>query len=84
MFVYAPEEVRIKNVMEAHNLTKDDAVLLIQKNDEMLHARYKQMTGTYRGDRHNRHFLIDSSMLGPEATAKLIEDIAQKVFKEGE
>ena len=84
VFIYAPTEVRIENVMKEHNLTREDAILLIEKNDEMFHARYKQMTGTYRGDRHNRHFLIDSSMLGPEATAKLIEDIAQKVFKEGE
>ena len=66
--------------MEAHNLTKDDAVLLIQKNDEMLHARYKQMTGTYRGDRHNRHLLIDSHLLGLEGTANLIEEVAGKVF----
>ena len=80
VFVYAPEEVRIKNVMEAHNLTKDDAVLLIQKNDEMLHARYKQMTGTYRGDRHNRHLLIDSNLLGLEGTANMIEEVAEKVF----
>lgn len=80
VFIYAPEEVRIKNVMEAHNLTKNDAILLIQKNDEMLHARYKQMTGTYRGDRHNRHLLIDSNLLGLEGTVKLIEEVAEKVF----
>ena len=80
VFIYAPTETKIKNVMEAHNLTRDDAILLIQKNDEMLHARYKQMTGTYRGDRHNIHLLIDSSLLGPEGTAKLIEEVAQKVF----
>lgn len=84
VFIYAPTEVRIENVMKEHHLSREDAILLIEKNDEMFHARYKQMTGTYRGDRHNRHFLIDSSMLGPEETAKLIEDIAQKVFKEGE
>lgn len=80
VFIYAPDEVRIKNVMEAHNLSRDDAILLIQKNDEMLHARYKQMTGTYRGDRHNRHMMIDSSLLGLEGTVKLIEEVAEKVF----
>lgn len=84
VFIYAPTEVRIANVMEKHNLSREDAILLIEKNDEMFHNRYKQMTGTYRGDRHNRHFLIDSSMLGPEGTAKLIEEIAEKVLKEGE
>ena len=36
VFIYAPEEVRIKNVMEMHNLNRNDAVMLIEKNDEML------------------------------------------------
>ena len=80
VFVYAPDEVRIKNVMEAHSLSRDDAILLIQKNDEMLHARYKQMTGTYRGDRHNRHLMIDSNLLGLDGTVKLIEQVAAQVF----
>lgn len=80
VFVYAPDEVRIKNVMEAHSLSSDDAILLIQKNDEMLHARYKQMTGTYRGDRHNRHLMIDSNLLGLDGTVKLIEQVAAQVF----
>ena len=38
------------------------------------------MTGTYRGHRHNRHLLIDSSLLGLDGTVKLIEDVAEKVF----
>lgn len=80
VFIYAPDEVRIENVMKDHNLTREDAVLLIEKNDEMLHARYKQMTGTYRGDRHNRHLLIDSNLLGIEGTVKLIEEVADQVF----
>ena len=80
VFIYAPKEIRIQNVMEAHSLTRKDAMLLIQKNDEMLHARYKQMTGTYRGDRHNRHLMIDSNLLGLEGTVKLIEEVAEKVF----
>ena len=80
VFIYAPDEVRIKNVMEAHNLSRDDAILLIQKNDEMLHARYKQMTGTYRGDRHNRHLMIDSNLLGLDGTVKLIEQVVAQVF----
>jgi hypothetical protein len=33
------------------------------------------MTGTFRGDRHNRHMLIDCSYLGVEGTAKFIESL---------
>ena len=80
IFIYAPEEVRIKNVMEMHNLNKNDAVLLIEKNDELLHKRYAQITGTYRGDRHNRHLLIDSNLLGLEGTVSLIEHVVKEKF----
>lgn len=80
VFIYAPTEIRIKNVMETHKLNKDDAVLLIEKNDEMLHMRYKQMTGTFRGDRHNRHLMIDSNLLGVKGTVELIEEIIEKRF----
>lgn len=76
VFIYAPSDVRLKTVMKEHNLNKTEAKLLIDKSDEDLHARYKQVTGTYRGDRHNRHMLIDSSLLGAERTADLIERLA--------
>ena len=76
VFIYAPSDVRLKTVMKEHNLNKTEAKLLIDKSDEDLHARYKQVTGTYRGNRHNRHMLIDSSLLGAERTADLIERLA--------
>ena len=81
VFIYAPSDVRIKNVMREHNLDKEAAKLLIRKSDEDLHARYKQVTGTYRGDRHNRHMLIDSSLLGVDRTAELIEKLAFARFE---
>lgn len=45
---------------------------MIDSNDIQLHERHKYITGTYRGDRHGRDLLIDSSMLGWEGTAKYI------------
>ena len=66
--------------MQALDVSADAADSLIEKNDRHLHARYKQMTGTYRGDRHNRHMLIDSSVLGLDGTAKFIEDFAEQMF----
>ncbi|MGN0299362.1 MAG: AAA family ATPase [Lachnospiraceae bacterium] len=75
IFIYAPTEVRIKNVCEVKGCTEEAAKKLIEENDRMNHARYKQMTGTFRGDRNNRHLLIDSSLLGIEGTAKYIETL---------
>lgn len=79
-FVYAPEAERLKHIMDVLQVSEEAARVLIDKNDRQLHARYKQMTGTYRGDRHNRHILIDSSVLGFEKTAKFIEDFAKQKF----
>ncbi|WP_125114986.1 cytidylate kinase-like family protein [Agathobaculum sp. Marseille-P7918] len=79
-FVYAPESERLKHIMDVLKVSEEAARVLIDKNDKQLHARYKQMTGTYRGDRHNRHILIDSSVLGFEKTAKFIEAFAKQKF----
>lgn len=79
-FVYAPESERLRHIMDVLKVSEEAARVLIDKNDQQLHARYKQMTGTYRGDRHNRHILIDSSVLGFEKTAKFIEDFAKQKF----
>ena len=37
------------------------------------------LTGSNRGDRHNRDILIDSSLLGVDGTARLIETLAKQV-----
>ena len=81
VFIYAPEDRRLEHIMDALKVSPEAARVLIEKNDRHNHARYKQMTGTYRGDRHNRHLLVDSSALGLEGTARLIEDFAEAMFQ---
>jgi cytidylate kinase len=80
VFVYAPDEVRIKNVMTELKVDREQAKKVIFENDQMLHARYKQMTGKNRGARHSRHMLIDSSVLGIEGTAKYIESLVTQAI----
>lgn len=75
VFIYAPLEDRIKRTMDYVGCGREEAIKLIEENDEMYHARYQQITGTFRGDRHNRHLMIDSSLLGIEGTAKYIEKL---------
>ncbi|MCR5786072.1 MAG: cytidylate kinase-like family protein [Eubacterium sp.] len=79
VFVYAPLEDRIKRTMEYVGCGREEAIKLIEENDAMYHARYQQITGTFRGDRHNRHLMIDSSLLGIEGTAKYIEKLVSMV-----
>ena len=82
IFIYSPNEVRIKNVMESHNLSEPDAKLLISEKDKRYHKRHLALTGSNRGDRHNRDLLIDSSLLGVERTASYIETLAKELFAE--
>lgn len=82
IFIYSPNEVRIKNVMESHNLSEPDAKLLISEKDKRYHKRHLALTGSNRGDRHNRDLLIDSSLLGVERTAIYIETLAKELFAE--
>lgn len=82
VFVYAPTKVRIKTIMEKMNLSERHAAEVIRDYDNALHRRYKYITGTYRGDRHNRHLLVDSSVLGWEKTAKFIKSFVEMCFEE--
>jgi len=79
-FIYAPDDVRIHNIMESHNLTEKDARILLLEKDKRYHKRHLALTGSNRGDRHNRDMLIDSSLLGVDGTAELIEDVAKKIM----
>ena len=81
-FIYAPNDVRVHNIMESHNLSEKDAKLLLDEKDKRYHKRHLALTGSNRGDRHNRDMLIDSSLLGVDGTAELIEEVAKKVFHE--
>lgn len=40
------------------------------------------MTGTYRGDRHNRHIMIDSSLLGWDKTVKYLTHLIELRFED--
>ena len=80
IFIYAPEKIRIQSIMEKNDVSEKEAEEMMKYNDEMLHTRYKYMTGTYRGDRRNRHMMIDSSVLGWEKTAKYILQLIELKF----
>ena len=81
-FVYAPEEVRIQATMEKKNIGRKEAAELVKYHDEMLHSRYKCMTGSYRGDRKGRQMMIDSSVLGWEKTAQYMLQMIDLRFED--
>lgn len=81
VFVYAPTEKRIQHIMDVQHISERQAAEVIRDADNMLHRRYKYITGTYRGDRHNRHLLVDSSVLGWQKTAKFIQNFVEMTFE---
>ena len=79
-FIYAPDEVRIHNIMESHNLSEKDARILLLEKDKRYHKRHLALTGSNRGDRHNRDILMNSSYLGIEGTAEYLEELIRRKF----
>lgn len=44
-FIYAPNDVRVHNIMESHNLSEKDAKLLLDEKDKRYHKRHLALTG---------------------------------------
>ena len=72
IFVYAPEEYKVKHIMEQKGVSQKEAQKLVKYNDGMLKSRYEYMTNSDMRDCRTRHMMIDSSILGLEKTAKYI------------
>lgn len=83
VFIYAPLDTRIDAVMGMKGISRDEAKRIVSYNDEKNHARHKYITGTYRGDRKNRHIMIDSSLLGWEKTAQYILMLVEMLEEKG-
>ena len=47
------------------------------------HKRHLALTGSNRGDRHNRDILINSDFLGIQGTAEYLEDLIAKNTEKG-
>ncbi len=71
IFIYAPEDYRIKKVMEVYGDSKEEAKKNIRHSDEASAAYYKNISGRTWGNRHNYDLLIDSS-IGIENSVEMI------------
>ncbi len=71
VFIYAPEEYRMKRVMEVYGDSIGEAKRNIRRSDEARAAYYKNISGQCWGERQNYDILIDSS-IGIENCVKVI------------
>lgn len=73
IFIYAPEEYRIKSIMEMYKDKKDEAKKNISQSDKNRASYYNIVSNSKFGDINNYDLCIDSS-IGVEQTAKIICD----------
>lgn len=71
IFIYAPEDYKIKRVMEVYGDTVDEAKKNIRRSDEARASYYKNISERIWGDRQNYEFMLDSS-IGVEASVDTI------------
>ena len=82
IFLYAPEEFRIRHIMEIKGVSRKEAEEMVKYKDAMLHTRYDYIVGVHRGNRKYRDMMIDSSVLGLEKTAKYIMQLIDLKFED--
>lgn len=80
IFIYAPDDFRIRQVMKVYGDTIEEAKKNIRSSDEARAAYYKNISGNNWGDRRNYDLLIDSSM-GIEQCAKAINEYILSIEK---
>ncbi len=78
VFIYAPKEYRVKNIMEMYNDNEKDAIKNIDKSDKNRASYYKIISGKTWGDIKNYDLCIDSS-IGKDETADIICEYVNKL-----
>ncbi len=71
VFIYAPKEYRISNIMKMYKDNRTDATKYVEKSDKKRHNYYKTISGLEWGKTQNYDLCIDSS-IGKEETANII------------
>lgn len=81
IFVHAPVEYRVKNLVEKQDMDENAARKRISKIDKKRASYYNFYTGKGWGDPKNYNMNIDSSLLGVDGTAKMIKYLIDEYYK---
>ncbi len=73
IFIYASEEVKIKNIMEMYNDSYEEAKKMMKQSDKARSNYYQSITSLSWNDQHHYDLCIDSS-IGKEKSAQMIID----------
>lgn len=80
IFIHAPKEYRIKNVMEMYGDSEKDATKNVEKSDKARSNYYKTISSLEWGNANNYDLSIDSS-IGKDITVDIICDYIKKIKK---
>lgn len=81
IFIHAPIEYRVKNLIEKQGMDENAARKRISKIDKKRASYYNFYTGKGWGDPKNYNMNIDSSLLGVDGTAKMIKHLIDEYYK---
>ena len=71
IFIHAPEEYKVKTVMNVYGDSEEDAIRNVKRSDTSRASYYKNISGEKWGKTENYDLCIDAS-IGVEASAELI------------
>lgn len=77
IFIYAPEEYKIKRVAEVYGDTAKEARKRVRQSDEARAIYYKNITNLNWGEAHNYDLMVDSSV-GIDKCAEIIYQYVKK------
>ena len=77
VFVTAPEEKRVQRIMERNRMCEEDARYAVKKVDRQRREYYDHYTEGRWGEMEGYDLMVDSSILGIDGTAELLEEKAR-------
>lgn len=77
VFVTAPVEKRTQRIMERNRMSREDARTAVEKVDRQRQEYYSHYAGREWGEADGYDVTVDSSILGIDGTAELLEEQAR-------
>ena len=77
VFIHAPQDVRVKRIMELHNIDEASAIKEVTRSDKERGNHYFRYTDLKWGKAQNYDVCINSSLMGIDKTVEMLADLAQ-------
>jgi len=80
VYIYAPYEYRVRHCMESLEIEEEAARVRVAEADEARKAYHLNFTGFAADDPRHKGVMMDSSLLGVDGTARILEQIVREKF----